>query len=152
MQGRTKILVVDDERVIASTLATILQRQGYETANAYSGEEAVEVADSFEPDFLLSDIAMGAMNGIDAAIEILGFLPHCKVLFLSGHAASQDLLEHARAQGFDFEILNKPVSPPELLARISQVFSFEPTNPKARTLHKPPTTVTSNTQIKLFIS
>jgi CheY-like chemotaxis protein len=41
---RHKILVVDDDRVIVSTCVTILKSQGYETATAYSGEEAVQVA------------------------------------------------------------------------------------------------------------
>ena len=119
MLKRTKILVVDDEPVIASTLAAILEHQGYETLTAHSGEEAVFAAYSFQPDCLLSDIKMGTMNGIDAAQEISGFLPRCKVLFFSGHAACQDLI--GRAQGFDFEIMSKPVPPPELLEKISQV-------------------------------
>jgi CheY-like chemotaxis protein len=116
-----RILVVDDERAIASTLASIFQSQSYETATAYSGEEAVQVACSFHPDFIVSDVMMGAMNGIDAAMAILHTLPQCKVLFISGNAAYRDLLGDARARGFDFEILQKPVSPRELLARISQV-------------------------------
>jgi CheY-like chemotaxis protein len=118
-----KILVVDDERSIAATLARILEYRGYETAKAYSGEEAVQMARSFQPDCLVSDVMMGAMNGIDAAIEILRTLPYCKVLFISGNAGYGDLLENARAKGFDFEIMLKPVPPPELLAKIEQILS-----------------------------
>ncbi len=118
-----KILVVDDERSIAATLARILEYRGYETAKAYSGEEAVQMACSFQPDCIVSDVMMGAMNGIDAAIEILRTLPYCKVLFISGNAGYGDLLENARAKGFDFEIMLKPVPPPELLARIEQILS-----------------------------
>ena len=47
---KPRILVVDDERMITRTLAVILQREGYETATAYSGEEAIRVACSFHPD------------------------------------------------------------------------------------------------------
>jgi CheY-like chemotaxis protein len=43
------------------------------------------------------------------------------VFFISGDADSGDLLEKARAKGFDFEVLQKPVPPPELLGRISQL-------------------------------
>jgi len=118
---RAKILVVDDERAVASTLAILLESQGYETATAYSGEEALQVALSFTPDFLLSDIDMGGMNGIDAAMEILRWLPRCEVLFISGHAACHEFLGHAREHGFDFEVLAKPVPPPELLEKIAQV-------------------------------
>ena len=106
---RHKILVVDDEHAIASTLVTILGTQGYETATAYSGEEAIQVACSFQPDFILSDVMMGAMNGIEAAIEILRAQPKCKVLFISGNACYRDLLTEARAAGFNFEVLEKPI-------------------------------------------
>jgi CheY-like chemotaxis protein len=118
-----KILVVDDEPDLVSTLATILRSHNYETATANSGEEAVQVASSFQPDCVLSDVMMGAMNGIEAAIEILGSRPRCKVLFVSGIATHRDVLVNARAKGFNFEVLQKPVPVPELLARISQILS-----------------------------
>ncbi len=117
---RPKILIVDDERAIASMLATILKSRNYETATAYSGEEAVQAATSFEPDCIVSDVMMGAMNGIEAVIEILGVLPNCKVLFMSGNAPSRDLLSLAIAKGYNFEIQLKPVPVDELLSRISQ--------------------------------
>src|ERR1035438_9017047 len=118
-----KILVVDDDQVIASTLAIILRSRSYETATAFSGEEAIQVASSFQPDCIVSDIAMGVMNGVEAAIEILGVLPRCKVFFISGNVCCADLLEKARAKGFDFEVLQKPLPPPEMLARIDQICS-----------------------------
>jgi CheY-like chemotaxis protein len=127
---RHKILVVDDEHVIASTLATILGYQGYDTATAYSGEEAIQVACSFQPNFILSDVMMGAMNGVEAAIEILRTLPKCKVLFISGNAGYPELLGNARAKGFNFEVLAKPIPPPELLAKISQILFCRPAQPE----------------------
>lgn len=123
LNKRHKILVVDDERAIVSLRATILRSEGYEAATAYSGEEAVQVACSFQPDCIVSDVMMGMMNGIEAAMEILGGLPQCKVLFVSGNAGCRDLLGDALAKGFRFEILPKPVPPQQLLDRISQIFS-----------------------------
>ncbi len=120
LNKRQKILVVDDERAIASTLATILENRGYETATTYSGEEAVQTACSFRPDCLVSDVFMGAMNGVEAAIEVSRALPWCKVLLVSGNAGYGDLLEKARAKGFDFELLLKPVPPAELLLKIGR--------------------------------
>ena len=61
------------------------------------------------------------LNGIDAAIEILRARPFCKVLLISGDAGYGSLLENARTNGFDFEVLLKPVPPPELLARVAQI-------------------------------
>ena len=126
LNKRYKILVVDDEHAIASTLATILSYQGYETATAYSGEEAIQVACSFQPNFILSDVMMGAMNGVEAATEILRALPKCKVLFISGNARYRDLLKEAKAAGFNFEVLEKPIPPPELLGKIWQILLCRP--------------------------
>ncbi len=121
LPNRHRVLVVDDERAIASTLAMILDHRGYETATAYSGEQAIQMAFAFHPDCIVSDITMGGMNGIEAAIDILRHLPSCKVLFMSGNANSEGLLDKARARGFDFQVLLKPVPPSELLARIAQI-------------------------------
>ncbi len=115
---KQRVLVVDDERVIADTLAMILQQTGFETRVAYSGEQALEVAVEFAPDMLISDVIMAGVNGIDAAIRIREMLPGIKILLFSGQAATADLLEKARALGYDFEILAKPVHPQDLLARM----------------------------------
>ncbi|MGC2209717.1 MAG: response regulator [Candidatus Korobacteraceae bacterium] len=126
-----KILVVDDDLDIASTLTVIFRSHKYDTATAHSGEEAVQVASAFQPDCIVSDVMMGAMNGIEAAMIILDALPKCKVLFMSGNAAcrdlvGRDLLVNARAKGFDFEVLQKPVPPPEMLSRVSHLLSNSP--------------------------
>jgi len=52
------------------------------------------------------------------AIETRKKLPKCKVLLFSGQAATADLLERARAQGHEFDILAKPVHPTDLLAKL----------------------------------
>jgi CheY-like chemotaxis protein len=115
---KPRVLVVDDEQVIADTLAKILDLNGYEASAVYSGTAAVESARSLQPDLVISDVIMADMNGIEAAIHIRGFLPSCKILLFSGQAATADLLENARAQGHEFEILAKPVHPADLLAKL----------------------------------
>jgi CheY-like chemotaxis protein len=115
---KPKVLVADDEPVIADTLAMILNQSGFETRAVYSGEKALEVASSFRPQMLISDVIMGELNGIDAAIRIRELLPEIKVLLFSGQAATANLLENARARGYEFEILTKPVHPQDLLTRL----------------------------------
>jgi CheY-like chemotaxis protein len=115
---KPKVLVADDERVIADTLAIILNQSGFQATAVYSGERAVEAARELRPDMLISDVIMPDMNGIDAAIRIRGMLPACKILLFSGQAATADLLDRARVQGHEFEILAKPVHPQDLLARL----------------------------------
>lgn len=115
---KQKILIVDDERVIADTLVIILNRNGFDASAAYSGESAVELAQTLRPQMIISDVIMNDMNGIDAAIRIRSMLPQCKILLFSGQAATADLLEKARSQGHEFEILAKPVHPQDLLMRL----------------------------------
>ncbi|HUX28629.1 MAG TPA: response regulator [Terracidiphilus sp.] len=115
---KPKVLVADDERVIADTLAMILNQSGFEARAVYSGEKAFDLATTFQPDMLISDVIMADLNGIEAAIRIRALLPRIKILLFSGQAATADLLEKARTRGYEFEILAKPVHPQDLLNRL----------------------------------
>jgi DNA-binding response OmpR family regulator len=116
--NKPKVLVADDEPVIADTLAMILNQSGFDARAVYSGEKALELAESFQPEMLISDVIMADLNGIDAAIRIRALLPGIKILLFSGQAATADLLEKARNEGYEFDILAKPVHPQDLLARL----------------------------------
>ncbi|MEO6923257.1 MAG: response regulator [Bryocella sp.] len=116
--AKPKVLVADDEQVIANTLAIILNQAGFEARAVYSGEKAIEAIDTFQPDMLISDVIMTGMTGIEAAIQTRQKCPNCKILLFSGQAATADLLERARGQGHEFEILAKPVHPTDLLAKL----------------------------------
>jgi CheY-like chemotaxis protein len=116
--ARPRVMVADDEQVIANTLAIILNRSGFDARAIYSGEKAVELAAEWQPQMLISDVIMSGITGIEAAIQVRALLPQCKILLFSGQAATADLLEKARAQGHEFEILAKPVHPTDLLAKL----------------------------------
>jgi CheY-like chemotaxis protein len=116
--SKRKVLVADDEQVIANTLAIILNQAGFEARAVYSGEAAIEALDSFQPDMLITDVIMTGITGIDAAIAARARLPRCKVLLFSGQAATSGLLDQARLQGHEFEVLAKPVHPTDLLAKL----------------------------------
>jgi DNA-binding response OmpR family regulator len=118
VSAKPRVLVADDERVIADSLVMILNQSGFEARAVYSGEQAVEQAVNFQPEMLITDVIMAGMSGIDAAIQIRALIPHIKILLFSGQAATADLLEVARAQGYEFDILSKPVHPQDLLARL----------------------------------
>ncbi|MGA7521871.1 MAG: response regulator [Acidobacteriaceae bacterium] len=110
-----RILIADDERTIADTLATILGLHGFETRTAYDGQQAVETAKQWCPDVFLTDVLMPEMDGIDAAIAICRMLPECRVLLLSGIDWSGEVGREAQRRGYLFEILYKPIPPEELL-------------------------------------
>jgi DNA-binding response OmpR family regulator len=115
---RPRVVVADDEEVIANTLAMILSQAGFETRAVYSGEKALEIMPDFLPDMLISDVVMGGITGIETAIQVRAMLPFCKILLFSGQACTANMLEEARALGHEFDILTKPVHPADLLARI----------------------------------
>ena len=116
--SKPRVLVADDEQVIANTLAIILNQAGFDARAVYSGEKAIDALETFQPDMLISDVIMTGMTGIEAAIQTRAKLPSCKILLFSGQAATADLLERARAQGHEFDILAKPVHPTDLLAKL----------------------------------
>ncbi len=118
---RSRVLIVDDECIIADTLALILEQSGYQTKAVYSGETAVESAMELKPDILISDVVMNGMNGIETALRIAVVLPGCRIILMSGNAATADLLLDARAHGHRFEILPKPLHPQILLDRLKSV-------------------------------
>ena len=118
MSATLKIIVADDEHVIADTLTIIFNQNGFEARAAYSGEEVMEIANSFQPDILVTDIVMAGVNGIEAAILIRNKLPSCRIVLLSGQAIAADLLDEARAQGHEFEVIAKPLHPIELISRL----------------------------------
>jgi DNA-binding response OmpR family regulator len=118
--SRRKVIVVDDEHVIAETLALILNNAGFEARSVFCGEEVLKLLESFPPDVLIADVIMASMNGIDTAIVVKERLPKCRILLFSGQAATSDLLDQARIRGYDFEILPKPVHPTDLLARLNR--------------------------------
>jgi FixJ family two-component response regulator len=64
---------------------------------------------------------MPDMNGIDFAIQLASRFPSCKILLFTGYGNTFRLLEDARKQGHDFNILSKPVSPKDLLAAIRRL-------------------------------
>jgi DNA-binding response OmpR family regulator len=116
------VYVVDDERVIAQTVAMILTKAGY-TATAFEDPlMALAAAESCPPHLLITDVMMPGMSGVDLAIRFCKSFPECKVLLFSGKAATADLLENARNHGYEFELLLKPVHPADLLAKLGPYF------------------------------
>jgi CheY-like chemotaxis protein len=105
------ILVIDDDKAVADTVALVLNTDGFEARAVYSGEAGVELARSLEFEFLVTIVVMPHMNGIDTAIQIRELLPRCKVLLVSGDNDSTALLQDALSRGYKFEILAKPVHP-----------------------------------------
>jgi len=121
-----RVFVVDDEPVIAGTLVEILRRNGYDAIPFISADDAITSAKNLPPDLLLSDVVMPGMSGLKLALHFKQTYPDCRILLLSGQAATMDLLKEARLRGYDFELLAKPIHPTDLLKQIMRGVSREP--------------------------
>jgi DNA-binding NtrC family response regulator len=115
---KSRILIVDDEKNIADTLAMVFQIKGHEALAVYNAESAVEAIEQFEPDVVLSDVIMGKMTGVDLAIYLSRARPECKVILFSGQTATANLLSEANRKGHDFRLLAKPIHPEQLLKEL----------------------------------
>jgi DNA-binding NtrC family response regulator len=113
--SRHRVLIVDDERTIADTLALVFSSGGYETQTAYTAEQAIEIIAEWLPDLAIIDVVLPHTNGIDLPILLTAQCPACRVLLFSGQAVTDDLLAEAAKKGYKFEILAKPTHPTVML-------------------------------------
>jgi CheY-like chemotaxis protein len=120
-RAKFRIFVVDDEFVIATTLATILQRSGFDAVSFTEPMKALDAARAKAPDLLITDVVMPVLSGVELAIRLKKDCPACRVLLFSGQAATANLLEAARKDGHDFELLSKPIHPSEFLLKVKLV-------------------------------
>jgi two-component system, OmpR family, alkaline phosphatase synthesis response regulator PhoP len=113
-----KILLVDDDPDIIELLAYNLSKEGYETASALDGIQAVEIAKTFKPDLILLDVMMPRQDGIETARQLrqLSEFKDTYILFLTARAE-----EYTEVAAFDVgadDYIVKPIKPRALISRI----------------------------------
>jgi len=101
-----KILIVDDEEMIRSTLKDILEDEGYETDEAADGKAGLEKLKAGEYDVVLCDIKMPKMDGLELLEKGLEARPEAQFIMLSGHATIDTAVEATKKGAFDF--IQKP--------------------------------------------
>ena len=116
--SKPRVLVADDEQVIANTLAIILNQAGFEARAVYSGEKALEALESFQPNMLISDVIMTGMTGIEAAIATRSACPTARSSSSPVRPPRPISSKRPASQGHEFEILAKPVHPTDLLLKL----------------------------------
>jgi DNA-binding response OmpR family regulator len=124
--GERRILIVEDEKVIADTLGQILTANGYETRIAYSAEDATSIASTWTPSLAIVDVMLPKMNGIDFGVLLKKEIAGCRVLLFSGQPSVEELMQKARREGHEFDILAKPVHPTVMLDAVSGLLCPEP--------------------------
>ena len=126
---KRRIFIVDDEQDLTDSLTAIFLQHGYDVRAANSAEQAVEMLATWQPELALVDVALPGMNGIDLALAIRKAHPNCRLLLISGQAATHDLLREAAQKGNIFEFLAKPVHPLFMLDYVaSRLVAHPPRN------------------------
>lgn len=116
-----RVLVADDDAIVADTLAQVLKTQGIEAYAVHSGNEAVAVAKSLRPDAAILDVILHDLNGIETALAILRELPSCRIVLFSGNQETPALLAKAALAGPIFNAFPKPVHPLELIEALGPI-------------------------------
>ena len=108
-----RVLVVDDEENLRIVLRTLLRRHGYEVETAQSGEEALALVDKFGPDFVITDVKMPKMGGMDllATLKAKGELT--TVIVMSAYGNLDLAIEAIKAGAYDY--VHKPFKPDEIV-------------------------------------
>jgi len=109
------ILVVDDERTLAETIAYNLRREGYEVRLAFDGEQALDLARQVNPDLILLDIMLPKLHGLEVCRILRGEMT-APILVLSARADEVDKVVGLELGADDY--VTKPFSMRELLARV----------------------------------
>ena len=125
MSTNNRILIVDDEPLNVKLLEATLSAEKYETITAYSGEEALAKVTASSPDLILLDVMMPEMNGYEVTRRLKDNLDSrdIPVILVTALDGTDNKIKGLEA-GAD-EFLNKPVSTPELLARVKSLLRLK---------------------------
>jgi CheY-like chemotaxis protein len=121
----TRVLIVDDSTTIVAVLRKMLQQNGFQTLEAYTAEDALELTRDLAPDLIFLDIVLPGMDGF-AALRALRRQPSTKqvpIIMISGNVQATEQFYVQRIGADDF--MKKPFSRPEVFARIDRLLDEE---------------------------
>jgi CheY-like chemotaxis protein len=131
----SRVLVVDDSKDTADSMALILQLEGYQVAVAYDGKGALQAAQVQKPQAVLLDIGLPGMDGYRVARTLRSDPTHERTLLVAitgyGH---EDDKRRSREAGFDFHLV-KPVDPEQLCQLLAE--SSETCGPASGEVRRP---------------
>ncbi len=113
-----KILVVDDQRNMRTTLAMMLRGAGYEVDEAASGEQGRESGATGAYDVVITDLRMGEYDGIDVLRSVKEAQPMTEVIVMTAYGTIENAVEAMRAGAFDY--IQKPFTEQELIVKVSR--------------------------------
>ena len=100
MRSPAKILIADDERLVRTTLRSLLaEKSNWKVIEAADGQAAVDETKRHQPDVAVLDIVMPVMSGIEAAYEVRRLAPETKIILMSSHYTEEEAAVLARLFG-----------------------------------------------------
>lgn len=120
---RPHVLVVDDEVLIADSVAIILNRNGYDAVARYGALEAIHYVREWGPDIVITDVILPDLDGVRLAMAVRAMCPAVRIVLFSGNTDTASLVDPASNDGLSFELLAKPVHPAQLLKTLKSQMS-----------------------------
>src|SRR5258708_2716560 len=116
-RGFETVLVVEGGEPLRALVCGVLESNGYTVLQASEGKEGIHLAQEHGPiDLLMTDVVMPGMSGSELATAIRAFLPHVKLLFMSGYTS--DLIAEHGVLETDATLLEKPFTKHSLLTKV----------------------------------
>ncbi len=113
------VLIVDDDRDHAESLADVIEMRGHSVQLAYSGEEAIDYFRAADFDFVLLDVKLPGINGVDTFLELKKIRPAAQVMMMTGYSVEQ--LVAQAIEGGALGVLLKPFAATQVLELLSKV-------------------------------
>lgn len=113
-----KILIVDDEKKIVEVVKSYLENSGYQTQEAYSGKEAMDIFEKEKPDLIILDLMLPDMTG-EEICRALRKISRVPIIMLTAKIEEEDILKGLNLGADDY--VTKPFSPRQLVARVEAV-------------------------------
>jgi len=110
---KAKVLIIDDEEAIRSSLKMILEYEGYDCVLAANGEAGLKIAERESPDLVFLDIKMPQIDGMEVLKRLKAAEPSPPVVMISGHADVATAFEASKLGAFDF--IEKPLESERIL-------------------------------------
>jgi DNA-binding response OmpR family regulator len=124
ISGLQRVLIVDDDALVADTLRMIFDRSGFRSDACYSTDQALARAREFPPDLLLCDISMPGRDGFDLMRTMASEQPSCRILVLTGlYSNLHRVKELARRLARPIRVLVKPCPPNVLLREANAILA-----------------------------
>ncbi len=115
---KSKVLVIDDEKVIREGCHEVLTQEGYKVVRAERGEQGLKMIEREHFDIILLDLMMPGLSGFDVLSHVKTLHPDTSVIVITGYATIENSIEAMKNGAFDF--IPKPFSPDQLRVVVSK--------------------------------